>query len=74
MITKKELKRMNEIYDNGISRALEKLDIDIVGEWLDGEELAEYRYLHFKMDSQCVVCGEDKEDCDCINLDYKPKK
>lgn len=73
MITKKEIKRLDEIYRNGIDRALDKMDIDIM-EWLEPEELAEYRYLHFKEDSQCVVCGEEEKDCDCVGLEYNPKK
>jgi hypothetical protein len=56
-MTKKEINRLNELYEMGVSRYLENSEVDIVGEWLEEKEQREYQKLHFKMDSQCVICG-----------------
>lgn len=68
---------MNAIYDGGVDRALDKIDIDIVGDWLDEEERREYQKLHFKMDSMCVLCGNPEKMYWCSNCDnnqeYKGK-
>jgi hypothetical protein len=64
-ITKKEIERLDELYEQGISRAMDKMDINVL-EWLEEDERLEYRKLHLKEDSQCVLCGEEEKDCECI--------
>ena len=60
MITKKEIKKLDELYQRAIDRYLDKTDFDLT-DWLDEDEKREYQRLHFKEDSLCVLCGEPEK-------------
>lgn len=55
-ITKKQLKRMDEIQDNAITYYLEKMDFNMF-DAMPEKEMREYQKLHFLTDSACVICG-----------------
>lgn len=67
-ITKKQLKRIDTLYQNAIYNYIYKMDIDIV-EYMEKEEKREYQKLHFLIDSLCVICGNPEIMFECPNID-----
>jgi hypothetical protein len=60
-----EIRRMDEIYEEGVARYLDKTDFD-VSNWLTDEEKKEYKLLYLKMNGECPFCGETPDkNCEC---------
>ena len=70
-ITKRQFttwtKRLNEIYQQGVNRMLDKMDLDAT-EWLTDDEAREYKQLSIQTDGQCPFCGEENGECGCYSI------
>lgn len=60
-ITKKDIKRMDEIYENAIDHYLDKVDADVM-EYASQEDRKEYKQLYQRINGECPFCGESSDD------------
>lgn len=60
----KAMNRMGEIEEEAISLFLEHTDFNST-EWMNNDELKEYRELYKVVNGECPTCGETPDHCKC---------
>lgn len=67
MLDTKVKERFEELENVAINCYLDKTDFS-VGDWLDDEDLEEWKKLYKEYNGCCYECGEETKNCVCENV------